>query len=321
MTSLVAIAAGPATPRRRLGLHRALVTRRANLGDCADAGDVLRRLVSPAYLRRPACVIPIRRRWESAEPTASDLALAAARRALSHPDAPPPEAIGAIVYCHVVPDEHTSESTVGRLQWELGLKDANPIAISQAHHGALLVGLHLAAALVEGPEQAGTVLLVASDKLLQETPARRPRGLLFGDGAGAAVVCPGEDRPGWRIDDVRTRHFPLGARAQDAWDAATTARFVDGAATTLRELFQDHGVTSSRLAAVMTSVPDEALVTGLHRLAGLPAPSAPVPAAAAVPDLLALLGAPGAVVARGARALAWTGGPTGEFTCALLTRN
>ncbi len=320
MTTLVAITAHADARRRRLGIHRALVTRQANLGDCADARDVLRRLASPRYLRRPACVIPIRRRSQADQPTAADLAVAVARRTLAHPHALPPAAIGAVVYCHVVPDEHTSESTAGRLQWELGLKAANPFAISQAHHGALLVGLDIAAALVDGPEQLSAVLLVASDKLLQESPAGAPRGLLFGDAAAAAIVCRDEDASGWRIEEVRTRHFALDAAPRRAWSAQAATRFVAAGAMLIGDLLRRHAVDPARLGAIVTSVPDAALVERIHRAAGLAAPSLPVPAAAAVPDLLAALGRLHPAAPRGAPALAWTGGPNGEFACALMTR-
>src|SRR5262249_10201684 len=154
--------------------------------------------------------------------------------------------IGAIVYCHVVPDERTSESTAGRLQWELGLKAANPFAISQAHHGALLVGLDIAASLVEGPEQARAVLLVASDKLLQESPARAARGVLSGaPGAGGPVGR--HHARGWRWGGGRPRPFALDAASPRAWGEPAAMRFVEAGASAIGELLRTHGIEPIRL--------------------------------------------------------------------------
>ncbi len=304
---------------RTMGLRRALLTRRANLGDCADAPSVLRRIVKPRALRHPACVVPLSRPRRG-EYGATDLALDVARRALaSAPDAPP-ESVGALIYCHAVPDEHTAESSAGRLQFELGLRSANPFSLSQAHNTALFVALDLAAGLIEGPEAAAAVLLVAADKMLFGMPPTDAQRMTWADVAAAAVVTA-ECRNGWRLDEVLVRHFhtPLGTSA--AWPRNERLAFAACAAAMLKDALDRSGTAVDDLAAVICCTADAAYAADVHQRVALPPAGPSRSAGVASADLLVRLLRLSAGVACGRRVLAWCHGNNGELACAVLTRS
>lgn len=307
----------------RMGLRSALLTRRANLGDCVDARSVFRRMASNRYMGYPACVIPLTspRRGEI---SAAGLALDVSRRALLDADAMPADAYGALIYCHAVPDERTSDSTAGHLQFELGLTRANPFSVSQAHNTALLIGLDLAAGLVEGPEAAAAVLLVASDKLMFGAPPTRAQRMTWGDVAAAAVVSR-EAQSGWKVHRVVLRHFATNFGTHQRWPDGEQRAFAAYCADALATCLRDAGVRPGELAAIISTAPDANFVQQVHQSAGLPmaAPGARDKARArhaASPDLLLRLAKLQEGFAPTRPVMAWCNGNNGEFACCLLTR-
>jgi hypothetical protein len=310
MVCLTAIAAHDTPRLQRMGLRRALLTRRANLGDCPDAASVLRQVLRPGALDHPACVVPLPRRRRGQVATA-ELAVQVARRSLQGAAGLDPQHVGALIYCHATPDERTTDSTAGHLQFTLGLPRALPFSVSQAHNTALLIALDLAAGLIEGPESAPSVLVVAADKLLFGPPPHPARQMVWGDVAAAAMLCA-HARSGWRIEQVLLRH----------WSTAVDA--VDCGAALLHQCLADAGLTPDRLAAVITPAPGTAFVRRLHAAAGLPAPHTAASGArashASCADLLVHLAALEAATPAGRPVLAWCHGHNGEFACAVMTR-
>ena len=170
-----------------IGLRRALITRRANLGDCPDATSVLRRIASSRDMQHPACVVPLPHRSRGDLSTA-DLAVQVSREALARCTGLDRQSVGALIYVHATPDARTTDSTAGRLQFDLELKRACAFSVSQAHNTAVLIALDMAAGLIEGPEQARAVLLVAADKLVFGKPPLAAQHMVWSDVAAAALL-------------------------------------------------------------------------------------------------------------------------------------
>ncbi|WP_374562574.1 hypothetical protein [Ideonella sp.] len=325
MASISAIATHDAThgapARRPMGLQRAVITRRVLLGDCTTLRDNARAMFSRRYWQRPACVVPLgagRRRG----PSAADLAVDVSRQLMGRMPPGSSGRVGAVIYCHEAPDERMSESTVGRLQFELALRAANPFAISQAHHTALWIALDMALGLVDGPEQAQHVLLVASDKLVFGGPGTDARRLIFGDVAAAALVSRGEEQ-GWAVEQVLLRHFTTPCDALAVWPQAELDAFAQFGAGVLRQALAEGGQAPGNLQAVLTTSPDAAFAARVHLGAGLVVPAAtaaPRQPQAGSADLLLALAAVEAAVPAGARVLAWSAGNNGEFACTVLRR-
>ena len=315
MATLTAIATHDALTYRRMGIRRAVLSRHANLGDCWTSRDVLQRLLSGRFARRSSSAYPIGR-----GPSAAQLAVAVSRRVLQDLPGLTADEVGSVIYCHTAIDQTLSDSTAGRLQFDLGLPRANPFSISQSHNAGLLVGLDIALGLVDGPEANANVLLVASDKLLYGGPSDDSRALMFGDVAAAAMVSR-EARPGWQVDDVRVRQFDTPCSAYAAWPAGDVKAFAEFGAEVVGAALRDTGLAPLDLAAVVTTTPDAALVAALHRAARLGRPRAPArEARASSPDLLIALASLQASVARNAPVLAWSAGNNGEFACGVLTK-
>ncbi|WP_185732391.1 hypothetical protein [Burkholderia sp. Bp8963] len=302
---------------RRTGLRGALLTRRANLGDCTDARSLLTRVASPRPMRHPACVIPLSAAWRN-EPSSTALALDVSKRALA---AHAPDSIGAIVYCHAVPDEQSTDSSAGRLQFELGLRNANPFSISQAHNTAVLIGLDLAAGLIEGPEAAESVLLVAVDKLAFGQPPTNPCRMDWADVAAAAVISR-DASAGWRVRRVALGRFatPLGTR--DRWPEDATLSFADYCAASLAQCVRGEEIGPDDLDAVVASTPDAGFARRVHALAQLGHVRGVVPSSGLIAsaDLLLQIARVAPDVAPGRSILGWCNGNNGEFACCLLTR-
>lgn len=329
MASISAItaydAAGHATAgavvRRPMGLQRAVITRRVLLGDCTTLRDNARAVFSRAYWQRPACVVPLgaaRRRG----PSAADLAVDVSRRLLGQLGPVVHGDVGAVIYCHDAPDEKMSESTVGRLQHELGLRAANPFAVSQAHHTALWIALDMALGLVDGPEQARHVLLVASDKLVFAGPGADARRLVFGDVAAAALVSRDEDQ-GWAVEQVLLRHFGTPCDALAAWPGEEIDRFAAYAGSVVRQALDDAGLSVADVHAVLTTTPDAAFAARVQLGAGFPVSTSDTAsrlAQAGSADLLSTLAAVEASVPTGRHVMAWSAGNNGEVACCVLKK-
>ncbi len=127
------------------------------------------------------------RRWAGAEQSAADLAEEAARRALADAGLDPAR-LAAIVVGTGTPSRQFPGLSAD-LQRRLGCPGVQAFDVHLASSGGL-VALCLAARLCEG---LGPVLVVGAEKM-SEVVLRNPAketAILFGDGAGAAVVEPG----------------------------------------------------------------------------------------------------------------------------------
>lgn len=325
MVCITSIAVHDSDKLQRMGLRRALLTRRANLGDCSDPGSVLRRIASPKSLRHPYSIVPLPRRSRG-QLSAADLALQVSRQTLEGVAGLDPADVGALIFCHAAPDERIGHSVPGRVQFELGMRRALPFSISQAHNTAMLIALDLAAGLIDGPEAFDAVLVMSADKLLFGEPPHIASDMLWGDVAASAMVTR-EATSGWRLQHLCLRHVDTPLRAHQAWPSADRRAFAAHGAQVVRDCLGEFGLKPAALAAVVSPLPHSPFAQEVHRLADLPAAKRPGPrtsalraAHAASPDLLVRLNEVEPDVQPGQAVLAWCHGDNGEFACAVLTR-
>jgi 3-oxoacyl-[acyl-carrier-protein] synthase-3 len=133
------------------------------------------------------------RRLADRETGAADMAAAAARVAMERAGVEPGE-LDLILLSTATPDR-LLPSTACDVQAQLGARNAGAYDYATACSG-FLYGLSMAEAhIVAG--QAETVLVVATEKMSSIVDwTDRSTCVLFGDGAGAAVVKPAEDERG-----------------------------------------------------------------------------------------------------------------------------
>lgn len=133
------------------------------------------------------------RRIADAETGAADMGAAAARRALSSAGLEPSD-VDMIVVSTATPDR-LLPSTACDIQALLGAPNAAAYDFATACSG-FLYGLSMAEAHIAAG-QAETVLVVCTEKMSSIIDwTDRSTCVLFGDGAGAAVVQPAEDERG-----------------------------------------------------------------------------------------------------------------------------
>ena len=143
----------------------------------------------------------------------SDLALEATRKALDHADMDASE-IDAIVYATLSPDYFFPGGGVF-LQRKLGLGHVPALDVRNQCTG-FIYGLSVADAWIR-TGQYRRVLLVGSEVHstgLDQSPAGRDVGVLFGDGAGAAILGPTEE-DGRGV--LSTHLFADGTGAEKLW--------------------------------------------------------------------------------------------------------
>ncbi len=134
------------------------------------------------------------RHWvEPGGETGSDLALEAAKRALESADMSP-SALDCIIYATLSPEHYFPGGGVF-LQRKLGLSGVPALDVRNQCSG-FLYGLSIADAWIR-TGQYRRVLLVGAEvhslALEYHRPEGRNVGVLFGDGAGAAILGPTED--------------------------------------------------------------------------------------------------------------------------------
>jgi len=123
----------------------------------------------------------------------SDLSIAAARRALEKCDIDPQQ-IGLVIVATVTPDE-PFPATASFVQHALGLQRCAAFDVINGCTG-FIYGLALASSLIR-TRQEQYVLVIAAETLSKITDWQdRSTCVLFGDGAGAAVVGPAEPGTG-----------------------------------------------------------------------------------------------------------------------------
>ncbi len=159
------------------------------------------------------------RRWVSGE-SGSDLALEAARNALSTGDMAPEE-IDCIVLATLSPD-HFFPGTGVFLQRKLGLPGIPCLDVRNQCSG-FLYGLSVADAWVRAGRYR-RVLLVGTEVHstgLERSTAGRETAVLFGDGAGAVIVGPSEDSRGI----LALRLHADGRHAEKLWVEAPASAY------------------------------------------------------------------------------------------------
>ncbi|MTV27059.1 ketoacyl-ACP synthase III [Nitriliruptoraceae bacterium ZYF776] len=150
------------------------------------------------------------RRFAAPEEATSDLAVAAAKGALVDAGLGV-EDVAAIVVCTMTPD-HLTPSTAALVGNALGT-EVTAIDVNAACSG-FVAGLRVGGALAATGERA--VLVVGAETMSRIIdPTDRGTRILFGDGAGAAVLVPDED--------AQLGPFDLGADASDPGMLCTPA--------------------------------------------------------------------------------------------------
>lgn len=192
----------------------------------------------------------IRTRHVAVEETATDLAEAAARQALGldaggwcEGSAVDPSTIDLVIFATITPDV-TVPSAAGLLRRRLGLEHAIAFDLNAACTG-FVYGLTVAECMMAGsaagaPGAAGRnpirrALVVGAERLTRVTNwSDRNTCVLFGDGAGAAVLEWDESRPGIMSSFI--------TNADDDTNALTCAFAIDAPIP-----FSADGVTPERI--------------------------------------------------------------------------
>ncbi len=230
------------------------------------------------------------RRYASDDQATSDLAIHAARAALVSAGLAP-DAVDRLLVGTVSPD-YTSPSAACIVQHALGLRTVPAMDIT-ASCSAFLYALDVAARAVVTGDDA--VLAVAADiRSRFVDPTDRGTCALFGDGAGAAVVTPGDDPEtglvaiGLLADGrgAESVFVPAGGsrRPASAETLAERAHYirmaagpkvylaaVEGMLGTAKMLLDGVGLTFDDIALVVPHQPNKRILDRMGRLAGIPA--------------------------------------------------
>jgi 3-oxoacyl-[acyl-carrier-protein] synthase III len=153
------------------------------------------------------------RHWVSDGETGAGLATAAARKALTKAGMRAGD-LDCIVYCTCTPD-HFEPGNGVFLQRELGLTDIPAIDVRNQCSG-FIYGLSVADAWIR-TGQYRRVLLVGAEvhsRGLDRTTRGRDTAVLFGDGAGVAILGPTDD-PSRGV--LSTHLYADGRHAEDLW--------------------------------------------------------------------------------------------------------
>jgi 3-oxoacyl-[acyl-carrier-protein] synthase-3 len=158
------------------------------------------------------------RRWAAAETTVADLAVAAAQDCLRNAGVDA-SSLGMIVVASGS-GARGFPGPAAAIAAQLGLEGTPALDVPMASAGSLF-GLVLASRMAEA---AGDVLVIGAEKmsaLMEGAPLDPNTAILFGDGAGAALVSP---RPGpWEILDS-VLHTDGQFRGDLAWDGHAALR-------------------------------------------------------------------------------------------------
>ncbi|GAA4444453.1 3-oxoacyl-ACP synthase III family protein [Phytohabitans houttuyneae] len=170
MTAATILGTGSALPARLVG--------NAEVG--APAGVDAAWVVAKTGIRY--------RRWAAPGELTSDLAVAAARRALRSAGRRP-EQVGVIVVATSTPDQ-PQPPTAAAVQHRLGARDAAAFDVNAVCSG-FVFALATAHGMVAGDRCALVIGADVYSRILD--PTDRRSAILFGDGAGAAVLGPARD--------------------------------------------------------------------------------------------------------------------------------
>ncbi len=212
------------------------------------------------------------RRW-AAEETVVDLGAAAASQCLAAAGVPASQLGLVILASGSAPPGFPAPGAA--LANRLGLDAPPVIDVPMASAGSLF-GLALAAQLAD---RFGDVLVVAAEKMsaiLQAHPLEQNTAILFGDGAGAALVS---SRPGpWRIVDCAL-HTDGQFREELAYDGQAALR-MNGLSVILqatrklpsviREVLDRAQIPASQVSAFLLHQANQNLLTRVAKSLGAP---------------------------------------------------
>src|SRR5438046_1889446 len=153
------------------------------------------------------------RHWVSDGETGASLARAATLKALARASLQPSD-LDCIVYCTCTPD-HFEPGNGVFLERELGLTDIPAIDVRNQCSG-LVYGLSVADAWIRAGQDR-RVLLVGAEvhsRGLDRTTRGRDTAVLFGDGAGVAILGPTDDA---RRGVLTTHLYADGRHAEKLW--------------------------------------------------------------------------------------------------------
>ncbi|HZS12726.1 MAG TPA: beta-ketoacyl-ACP synthase III [Nitrospirales bacterium] len=148
------------------------------------------------------------RRWAADAEASSDLAAHAARAACAAAGLPPDQ-LDAIIVSSTSPDM-AFPSTGCHLQRALGVRGIPAFDISASCSG-FLYALSMADAFIRGGQFQRCLVLAAEIKSRTLDPSDEATAVVFGDGAGAAIVVP-DDRADGRHGLLGLRLFADGSR-------------------------------------------------------------------------------------------------------------
>jgi 3-oxoacyl-[acyl-carrier-protein] synthase-3 len=203
-----------------------LVSTGRYLPERAVTNDALRARLAhlPDFVDKMEASSGIRQRWYAPEDwAASDLALPAARQALERAGRRP-EDLDLVVLGTDSPDFITPATSVV-LQHKLGARNAGTFDVGCAC-ASFPTGFAAAAGLIAANPALRTVLVVGVYLMHKLAAPDDPMAFFYGDGAGAAVLEPGES-PGFlgaafQADGAYARHWGIfaGATAEPATEEA-----------------------------------------------------------------------------------------------------
>lgn len=233
------------------------------------------------------------RRWAADGEAASDLAAAAARRALEAAGIGP-SAVDAVLVSTTSPDT-TFPSTACHLLRHLGVEGAAAFDLAASCSG-FLYGLSMADALIRSGQARRCLVVAAEVKSRYLDPEDAATAVLFGDGAGAAVlVQDGGDGPdargllGLRLYADGSRHglirVPAGGSRRPASAETLRARehtlrmegrplfrvAVSRLTVAVSELLKEFGVGVEQVAQAVFHQANRRLLDAVCRRLALPA--------------------------------------------------
>lgn len=157
------------------------------------------------------------RRWVKPDVTTTDLALKASEEAIKNAGIDKKD-IDCILFATLSPD-HDFPGAACFLQPKLGLTEVPAIDVRQQCSG-FLYGMSMADAFIR-MGQYKTILLVGAEvhsKGLDKTTRGRDVAVLFGDGAGAAIIRRTEVKDPKKDSHIMTTHlFADGQFAKELW--------------------------------------------------------------------------------------------------------
>ena len=256
---------------------------------------------------------------------AGDMAVEVAKRLQSRLALEAWKRIDVVLYCYTTTDAAVFSSIPGRLQHELDLKTAFPLALTQADGCGFFTALRCAQAFIAGATRARSVLIVTADKWL--FPFVRVFGphCMYGDAAAAIVVESANTVDRERALMVECVEFGMASSSSRPFGSEPAFRNAGWAAevgTWLRAALGRAGVDARGIDLVASPDLSPVFVEAVQSAAGLSdvaraQRSEPLSGFASTADPIVAVAAASAV--DGARrVLAWGAGLNGEAGFAVL---